>query len=259
MGPVHFGWKTQIRIAAMVAAAAVAIHATGRCARSRELGDFEFLACAVVLLVALAALTEPGAFAVEREGVEAFESAFEAVRASRAFKSLHAAAFRTLKTLETFTPFETFKTSRAFKKLEGFTDTIQSITNQVVTPTLDRLITGLDRGKFSGPFETTAPVDAAHFGGGGTDDKTKTNMILKYKRASQLLCHMVEVDPDRFGRVLSAMGVPPADYSDQPTAITRKLPAPDLRPNSKGGGTQKFFDDAMKAGSSTTPTVKPEV
>jgi hypothetical protein len=258
--------KTQIRIAAMVAAAAVAVHATGRCARSRELGDFEFLACAVVLLVALAAIADPGAFALEREGLEAFETAFETVRASRAFETVRAsrafksvhAAFRTLKTFETFQTFQTFKTSRAFKKLEGFTDTIQSITNQVVTPTLDRLITGLDRGKFSGPFETTAPVDAAHFGG-GTDDTTKTNLILKYKRASQLLCQMAEVDPDRFRRVLSAMGVPPADYSDQPTAITRKLPKPDLRPNSEGGGTQKFFDDAMKAGGSTTPPVNPGV
>jgi hypothetical protein len=99
-----------------------------------------------------------------------------------------------------------------WQRVEGFADSAKSIADDLLLPHLDKLVAGLDRGKFSGPFEDTASTDFKAKSGddptsGATDPTEAKALVLQYRRVGALLCSMAEMDPERFARLREALGV----------------------------------------------------
>ena len=103
-----------------------------------------------------------------------------------------------------------------WRRVEGFADSAKSIVDDLLLPHLDRLVTGLDKGKFSGQIETNVEADHKHFGvAEGSPDGRK--LVSEYRNIGNMLCRLSEIDPARFAKLLSSLGVPPPTFAPATT------------------------------------------
>ena len=111
-------------------------------------------------------------------------------------------------------------------RIEGFLDSAKGITDDLLMPSLNRLIKGMtpptapkdesseDRWKREqGPKSVS--INAAYLSTTGINDPEAVKRVqLEYKRIGFLLCRLNELNQPAFARILGALGAPPPEYQE---------------------------------------------
>ena len=101
---------------------------------------------------------------------------------------------------------------------EGFFDSVKSIVDDVLSPSIDKLVTGLSGKNPDGSTPPTPPPERSvkigpdHFPD-ATDTSDAATLQLQYKRIGYLLCRFNEVFPDRYAALKESWGVDSASSS----------------------------------------------
>jgi hypothetical protein len=142
-----------------------------------------------------------------------------------------------------------------FARREGFLDNALTITHDLLTPTLDRLVLGISGKKADGtsvftPSLQMVDITPDRFPGTSADDAAA--LQLEYKRIAFMLCRMSESFPDRYDAMMMALSAPPPVYEPArpPRRVikrTHKRPASSTNPATNAVATSGDADGGAYA------------